>query len=93
MSLCYKDKSFCSASEQCRNKECYRYFGKEQQEDAKKWWDTFGVWEGKPEEAPIAFMDFSANCGYFDLSQMTKEQLIGQVMHLREKLERLEKQE
>ena len=57
--ICYKDMTFCDAF--CANKECYRYFGKEQDEGARKWWSH------DPENAPVAFSDFSEGCpGFID---------------------------
>jgi hypothetical protein len=52
--ICYKDRTFCCDAE-CINQECWRYFGHQQQKDAEEWW-------GGP-EAPVAFADFSGECG------------------------------
>lgn len=54
MPLAYKDRTFCKSD--CTVKECFRYFGKEQQEGARKWWDH------DPDNAPIAMSDFSVIC-------------------------------
>ena len=55
--LCYKDMTFCSSD--CTNKECYRYFGEEQRQGAKKWWSH------DPDNAPVAICNFSFDCeGY-----------------------------
>ena len=55
--LCYKDRTFCSSC--CENTECFRYFGEEQAEGAKRWWSH------DPENAPVAFKDFSEDCPEF----------------------------
>jgi len=52
--LCFKDMTFCSAV--CDNKTCFRQFTKEEQEASEKWWDH------DPDNAPVAFSDFSKNC-------------------------------
>ena len=52
--ICYKDKTFCSAK--CSTQTCYRYFGEEEREGARRWWYH------DPDNAPIAFSDFSSNC-------------------------------
>jgi hypothetical protein len=57
MALCYKDRTFCRSD--CVNTECFRHWGKEQQEGARKWWSH------DPGNAPVAFSDFSSKCeGY-----------------------------
>lgn len=52
--ICYKDRTFCNSD--CINKECWRYFGEEQREGAKRWW------EGCSGEPPVAFSNFSKSC-------------------------------
>jgi hypothetical protein len=52
--ICYKDRTFCYSN--CTNKNCYRFFGEEEKEGARKWWSH------DPDNAPIAFSDFSATC-------------------------------
>ncbi len=52
--MCYLDKTFCKSD--CTNESCFRFFGPEQQEGARKWWDH------DPDNAPIAFSDFSDAC-------------------------------
>lgn len=54
MPICYKDKTFCSAV--CDNKECHRQYTKEADEGAREWWSH------DPDNAPVAFSDFSENC-------------------------------
>ena len=54
MALCYKDRTFCKSD--CTVKECFRYFGKVQQEGAREWWGH------DPDNAPIAMSDFSSAC-------------------------------
>lgn len=54
---CYKDRTFCRSD--CQNKECFRFFGDEQRAGARSWWSH------DPDNAPIAFSDFSLKCeGY-----------------------------
>lgn len=54
---CYKDQTFCNSD--CKNKECFRFYGPEQMMGARFWWSH------DPDHAPIAFSDFSAKCeGY-----------------------------
>lgn len=52
--MCYKDKTFCSSD--CVFKECPRFFGEEEREGARRWWSH------DPDNAPIAFADFSPSC-------------------------------
>lgn len=54
MPICYKDKTFCYSD--CINSECFRYFGKEEQEGARRWWSH------DPDNAPVAMSDFSIDC-------------------------------
>lgn len=63
--ICYKDKTFCSASEIfCGNQSCHRYFGPEQREGANRWWKTFMDNKKAPIGPPIAMSDFSVDCPY-----------------------------
>jgi hypothetical protein len=50
----YRDMTFCSAV--CDNKLCFRQFTKEVNEKAREWWSH------DPDNAPIAFSDFSGTC-------------------------------
>jgi hypothetical protein len=52
--ICYRDMTFCSAV--CDNKLCFRQFTKEVNEKAREWWSH------DPDNAPIAFSDFSGTC-------------------------------
>lgn len=54
MSMCYKDKTFCDSD--CTNTKCFRYFGDEEKEGARRWWSH------DPDNAPIAFSDYSDTC-------------------------------
>lgn len=64
MAICYKDKTFCSASGvSCGNTSCHRYFGEKQKKDAAKWWLGF-CGKAIPKGAPIAWADFSVDCPY-----------------------------
>ena len=55
--MCYKDKTFCDSD--CTRKECWRFFGDGEREGARKWWDH------DPDNAPIAFSDFSDTCKWY----------------------------
>ena len=49
--LCWKDRSYCSASRTlCQNTKCYRYMSEEEQQKAI----DFGL--------PVAYMDFFDGC-------------------------------
>lgn len=55
--LCYKDMTFCRSD--CKNSQCFRFFSEEVREGSRKWWSH------DPDNAPIAFANFSNNCdGY-----------------------------
>lgn len=54
--LCFRDMSFCSSD--CTNDKCFRHFGDDDAEAAKKWWGD-NCLKGDP---PISFMDFSGDC-------------------------------
>ena len=54
MALAYKDRTFCKSD--CTVKECFRYFGKVQQEGARAWWGH------DHDNAPVAMSDFSSTC-------------------------------
>jgi hypothetical protein len=50
--MSFRDMSFCGSD--CVNHECSRHFGEPEKAAAKRWWGG--------DDAPVAFMDFSANC-------------------------------
>lgn len=52
--ICYRDMTFCSSD--CDNRECRRHFSEEVEKGARKWWSH------DPDNAPIAFSDFSKTC-------------------------------
>lgn len=52
--ICFRDMTFCDAY--CMNKKCPRQYTLEVDEAARKWWDH------DPDNAPVAFSDFSGNC-------------------------------
>lgn len=52
--ICYKDQTFCKSD--CTNTDCFRYFGDDEREGARKWWSH------NPDNAPIAWSDFSSDC-------------------------------
>ena len=54
MALCFHDRTFCSAM--CLNHHCNRQFTDELHQQAREWWDH------DPDNAPIAFSDFSNHC-------------------------------
>lgn len=53
--ICYRDMTFCSASERCATPDCGRRFTPEEQQKARQWWGSDGDGEGPP----VAFADFS----------------------------------
>lgn len=55
--ICYRDMTFCSA--ECVNKDCDRNYNKDIEDGARKWWSH------DPDNAPIAFSDFSDTCKSF----------------------------
>ena len=59
--ICYRDKTFCSAS--CANRDCTIRLTPEVYKAAKKWW---GKASG---DAPIAFTDYSKTCPAFVLNK------------------------
>jgi len=53
----YKDRTFCDSD--CTNTGCFRNFTDGERRGARMWWNH------DPENAPIAFADFSKTCeGY-----------------------------
>ena len=54
MPMCYKDKTFCYSD--CVRAECHRYFSEKERENSRKWWSH------DPDNAPVAFSDFSDHC-------------------------------
>jgi hypothetical protein len=56
--ICYRDMTFCSAP--CKTTGCPRNFTEETRQAARKWWDH------DPDNAPIAFSDFSWGCQDYD---------------------------
>lgn len=55
--ICYKDRSYCSFSDECANKSCDRNFTDADAVALARWWG------GKA--APVAYMPMkTANCGY-----------------------------
>ena len=51
--MCFKDRSFCTESDLCARKDCYRNLTPALKAQARRWWNH------DPENAPIAFMNFS----------------------------------
>lgn len=52
--MCFRDKTFCSSD--CTNALCHRHFGEDERAAARRWWGH------DPDNAPVAFADFSADC-------------------------------
>ena len=57
--ICFRDMSFCSAK--CSVKKCPRKFDENQREQSRKWWKQ------DPDNAPIAFGDFSEMCDDYEV--------------------------
>lgn len=57
--LCYKDKTFCTKSDVCGNKTCWRNFTDKEREGSQLWWKGL---KGFP---PVLFSDFSKVCGAY----------------------------
>lgn len=55
--LCFKDQTFCSA--RCANFDCFRNFTDEVHQQSRQWWAH------DPDNAPIAFSDFSDKCSEY----------------------------
>lgn len=45
--MCFRDMSYCSASDECARKDCSRNFNTEEQAACKRWQDSFKG-ENKP---------------------------------------------
>ncbi len=55
--ICFKDRTFCASD--CVNKYCFRHFGDDDKYASRLWWSH------DPDNAPVAFADFSKDCeGY-----------------------------
>jgi len=50
----YKDRTFCDSD--CINTHCFRNFSDDERRAARMWWSH------DPDNAPIAFTDFSKEC-------------------------------
>ena len=55
--ICYKDKTFCGSD--CIMTECHRFFSAETRRGARAWWSH------DPDNAPVAFSDFSKSCPHY----------------------------
>lgn len=53
----YKDKTFCNSD--CTKADCYRNFNDNERRGARMWWGH------DPDNAPIAFSDYSKTCGEY----------------------------
>lgn len=60
MSLCFKDRQFCSA--ECFNTACSRNLNDKVRDEARRWWGDL------PGEAPIAMANMSEGCPHFQPS-------------------------
>ncbi len=58
--ICYRDRSYCSASTdgRCHNYQCDRQYTEMERQKAALWWKEFRR-RGEP---PVAFADFWPNC-------------------------------
>lgn len=64
--ICYLNKTFCVAgAKTCGNTKCSRYFRKEDEGYAKKWWGG--------EDPPVAWGDYSSDCP--DIQPMPNEEV------------------
>lgn len=59
--LCYRDMTFCEA--QCATHDCPRQWTDKHSQNARKWWAH------DPDNAPVAFADFSETCPDFKEKQ------------------------
>jgi hypothetical protein len=57
MALCYRDRTWCSASNQCATEDCSRKITPEVQEAAERWWGGPG--------APFSLNNFSKGCNSY----------------------------
>lgn len=55
--MCFKDMTFCDA--RCSNMDCHRKFTSDLAESVRVWWSH------DPDNAPVAFADFSGGCSDF----------------------------
>lgn len=55
--ICYKDRTFCRSEVPCTNKDCWRFFGEEEEKAALAWGQSMGLSYG-----PVAFSDWSKTC-------------------------------
>ena len=55
--ICYRDMTFCSAA--CANYTCPRNYTDDVHLAARQWWSH------DPDNVPVAFMDFSKDCGEY----------------------------
>lgn len=51
--ICYKDRGWCSKSEEC-NENCFRRLTEEEKVKAKKWWGG--------DDFPVQYADYSNEC-------------------------------
>ena len=63
MALCYKDRTFCASD--CMVSDCWRYFGPEQSEGARRWWSH------DPDNAPIAWHEPSVEHNVYEAEDET----------------------
>lgn len=54
--ICFLDRTFCSASDMCKETKCFRNFTSELKAESEEWWKDC---EGSP---PVAWSDFSDTC-------------------------------
>lgn len=54
MPICFRDQTFCSSD--CKRDTCHRFWTDELHQQARNWWSH------EPDNAPVAFSDFSETC-------------------------------
>jgi hypothetical protein len=65
MALCYRDMTFCASD--CTYTTCRRHFGDEARAGSRRWWSH------DPDNAPVAFSDFSDQCEDYRKPEEIKE--------------------
>lgn len=67
MAMCFRDMTFCSSD--CTRVACMRHFGPAEDAAARRWWSH------DPDNAPIAFSDFSATCSDYRAPMATEGEI------------------
>lgn len=71
MAFCYRDMTFCSAAEHCKNSVgCYRHFDRLSRAKADLWAIQMGLLDEDNNPAPpVAYSDFSKSCISYEVKQ------------------------